>query len=283
VKRNRRPHTHHEYARTLKRYFPFGNTNLGDITKLDISQKLARLKDTPSQQNHAAVYAKIFFNWAISEGCLETNPLQHYKQGKKVRRKRILTDDELRAIWSAAGELGGIFGVIVQLIMLTGQRRGEIAALLESYYSHNQQTVTLPGELTKNHLEHTFPVGAMAVQLITAQIAADRRESKFLFPSRTSIERPFNGWSKCKKELDKFANIAPWTLHDLRRTFRTNLGRLKVRPDIAERLVNHASARTEMEETYDLYTYLPEMREALEKWEAFVKAVCIDAPVALAA
>ena len=60
VKRNRRPHTHHEYARTLKKYFPFGNTNLGDITKLDISQKLARLKDTPSQQNHAAVYAKIF-------------------------------------------------------------------------------------------------------------------------------------------------------------------------------------------------------------------------------
>jgi hypothetical protein len=53
----------------------------------------------------------------------------------------------------------------------------------------------------------------------------------------------------------------------LRRTFRTNLGRLKVRPDIAERLVNHASARTEMEETYDLYTYLPEMREAMEKWE----------------
>jgi hypothetical protein len=94
---------------------------------LDISQKLARLKDTPSQQNHAAVYAKIFFNWAISEGCLETNPLQHYKQGKKVRRKRILTDDELRTVWSAAGEIGGTFGVLVQLIMLTGRRRGEIA------------------------------------------------------------------------------------------------------------------------------------------------------------
>lgn len=271
VKRKRRPHTHHEYARTLKGYFPFGNTNLADITKLDLSQKLVRLKDTPSQQNHAAVYVKIFFNWAISEGYLETNPLQHYKQGKKVRRKRILTDDELRAVWSAAGEIGGIFGVIVQIIMLTGQRRGEIAALLESYFSHNQQSVTLPGELTKNHLEHTFPVGAMAVQLITAQIAADRRDSKFLFPSRTSTERPFNGWSKCKKELDKVAKIAPWTLHDLRRTFRTNLGRLKVRPDIAERMVNHASARTEMEETYDLYSYLPEMREAVEKWEAFLQ------------
>jgi integrase len=134
VKAKRRPHTHHEYARTLKRYFPFGVTRLGEITKLDISQKLARLKDAPSQQNHAAIYVKVFFNWAIAEGYLETNPLQHYKQAKKTRRKRILTDDELQAVWNAAGEIGGMFGVIVQLIILSGQRRGEIAALLESYY-----------------------------------------------------------------------------------------------------------------------------------------------------
>jgi hypothetical protein len=76
VKRNRRPHTHHEYSRTLKRYFPFGNSNLSHISKLDISQKLARLKDTPSQQNHAAVYAKVFFNWAISEGYQPIEQLQ---------------------------------------------------------------------------------------------------------------------------------------------------------------------------------------------------------------
>ena len=69
----------------------------------------------------------------------------------------------------------------------------------------------------------------------------------------------------------------------MRRTFRINLGRLNVRPDIAERLVNHMSARTEMEETYDLYTYLPEMWEAMEKWEAFVQTICLDAPSALQA
>ena len=142
--------------------------------------------------------------------------------------------------------------------------------MLRTYYSHNQRTVTLPGTVTKNHLEHTFPVGPMASKIIMIQIASPtRRGSHYLFPARTSIERPFNGWSKCKRELDKFASIAHWTLHDTRRTFRTNLGRLKVRPDIAERLVNHASARTEMEETYDLYTYLPEMREAMEEVGSF--------------
>jgi len=279
VKAKNRPHTHHEYSRTLKSYFPFGDTKLADITKADISRKLARLKDTPSQQKHAAVYLKIFFNWAVAEEYIETNPLQSYKQGKASRRKRILTDDELRTVWAATFQIEGLFGIIVRLIILTGQRRGEVAALLESYYSHNQQTVTLPDTLTKNHLEHTFPVGPIAVELIDVRLRADRQDSKFLFPSRTSIERPFNGWSKCKKELDKLAKIAPWVLHDMRRTFRTNLGRLHVRPDIAERLVNHASSRTEMEETYDLYTYLPEMREAMGRWEAFIQATCVDEPI----
>jgi integrase len=249
-------------------YFPFGDKKLADITKRDVSDKLARLQDTPSQQKHAAVYLKIFFNWAIAEEYLEINPLQAFKQGKSKRRKRILNDDELVAVWLAAGEIGGLFGTIVRIILLTGQRRGEIAALLETFFSHNQQTITLPATLTKNHLEHTFPVGPMAVGLITAQIkSTERRNSQFLFPSRTSIDRPFNGWSKCKRELDKLAKIPGWTLHDLRRTFRSGLGRLGTRPDIAERLVNHASSRSEMEETYDLYTYLREMREAMQTWE----------------
>lgn len=274
VKTKNRKRTYDEYDRVLRRYFPFGETKLADITKQDISAKLARLSETASQQKHAAVNLKTFFNWAINEEYLASNPLQSFKQGKPRRRKRILSDDELRAVWFAADQLGGLFGSIVKLMLLTGQRRGEISALVPTYFSHNQQAVTLPGTLTKNHLEHTFPVGQMAAALLLAQIhSTGRRGSAFLFPSRTSTERPFNGWSKCKRELDKLASIAPWTLHDLRRTFRSGLGRLGVRPDIAERLVNHVSSRTEMEETYDLWSYLPEMRTAMKAWECYVMEV----------
>jgi hypothetical protein len=67
--------------------------------------------------------------------------------------------------------------------------------------------------------------------------------------------------------------VTGWTLHDLRRTFRTNLGKLGVAPHIAERLVNHISARTDMERTYDIYAYLPEMRAAIEKWESHLTAL----------
>ena len=70
--------------------------------------------------------------------------------------------------------------------------------------------------------------------------------------------------------LDQLCDVTGWTLHDIRRTFRTNLGRLGVAPHIAERLVNHISARTDMERTYDIYSYLPEMRAAIEKWEGYL-------------
>jgi integrase len=281
-KTKNRPSTAYHTERLLRVHF--GHLRSLDASANQISLVLDKLIDTPSEANHAFTAARTFFRWCERRGYVKANPLRTLQMPyPRKRRKRTLTDAELRKVWNAADKAEGDFGEIVRLLMLTGQRRGEIGGLRRNYYSHNQQTICLPGEVTKNHQEHTFPVGPMAGAIIWSR--PDGREG-FLFPARGPVlegERCFSGWSKCKKALDKLANIAPWTLHDLRRTFRTNLGRLKVRPDIAERLVNHISARTEMEETYDLYTYLPEMREAMEKWEAFVQSVCIDVPTSLAA
>ena len=115
-----------------------------------------------------------------------------------------------------------------------------------------------------------FPIGASCATELFEILKRPVHASGYIFSAKTNTGAPFSAWSKNKKALDQLANIPPWTLHDLRRTFRTNLGRLKVRPDIAERLVNHISARTEMEETYDLHLYLEEMRDAMEKWETFL-------------
>ncbi len=250
---------------------------LADVTHQDMERKLKRLP--PSEFNHRLACAKTFFTWAQKKRYIIDNPTVGLTPHKRPRRKRILTDEELRTVWLATDQLTGHFQEIVRLLILMGQRRGETAAMRDLYYSDNQQTVTLPSEITKNGREHTFPVGPMAAQILARNIRKER-PSPLLFQAVGST-KPFSGWSKCKAELDKLAPIAAWTLHDLRRTFRTTLGRLKVRPDIAERLVNHVSARTDMEETYDLHLYLEEMREAIDKWEAFVKSTCIDAPVAL--
>src|SRR5260370_18939766 len=250
---------------------------LAYVTHQDMERKLKRL--APSEFNHRLACAKTFFPWAQKKRYIIDNPTVGLTPHKRPRRKRILTDEELRTVWLATDQLTGHFQEIVRLLILMGQRRGETAAMRDLYYSDNQQTVTLPSEITKNGREHTFPVGPMAAQILARNIRKER-PSPLLFQAVGST-KPFSGWSKCKAELDKLAPIAAWTLHDLRRTFRTTLGRLKVRPDIAERLVNHVSARTDMEETYDLHLYLEEMREAIDKWEAFVKSTCIDAPVAL--
>jgi integrase len=279
----KKPSTQRGYTHILEtHYLPvLKNKRMTSITTHMLSAITDELVDTPSELHHAQAVSRMFFRWAKRRQYITLNPLEGIQLAKPKRRKRILTDDELRKVWLATYEMEGDFPDIVRLLILMGQRRGETAAMSKAFYSHNQQTVSLPEELTKNHLEHTLPVGQMAAAILMRLIKKDRR-SDLLFQAVGST-LPFSGWSKCKKALDKLANIAPWTLHDLRRTFRTNLGRLKVRPDIAERLVNHISARTEMEETYDLYTYLPEMREAMEKWEAFVQTVCIDACATLQA
>jgi integrase len=272
--------TQRGYTHILERhYLPvLANKRMSAITTHMLSTITDELVDTPSELHHAQAVSRTFFRWAKRRHYIAVNPLEGIQLAKPKRRKRILTDEELVKVWTAAEQTEGHFGTIVKLLILTGQRRGEVAALKGSYYSHNQQTICLPSELTKNNREHTFPIGAFTATLLPSLAT---RDITLMFPARGSTARPFNGWSKSKAALDKLANIPHWTLHDLRRTFRTNLGRLKVRPDIAERLVNHVSARTEVEEIYDLHTYIPEMREAIDKWEAFL--LSITSPMAIAA
>ncbi len=270
-----RSSTADEYRRVLYRHFPFGSTRLGDITRQDVAEKLERVK-APSMRSHAAVYIKIFFNWCIEEkGYLDTNPCVVSTPKKRKKAARILTDDELNAIWHTCSDesntLSHHFRTIVKLLILTGQRRGEIAALHRSYFSHNQQTVCLPGELTKNHTEHTFPLGTLALPLLTS--ATPDPTSGLFFPARGKPDRPFNGWSKSKKLLDQLSGVTNWKLHNLRHTFKTNLSRMKVLPHISEMLLNHISARTDLEWTYDAHTYLSEMREAVANWDAHVQGL----------
>src|SRR5579859_5859033 len=113
------------------------------------------------------------------------------------------------------------FRLIVKLLILTGQRRGEIAALKGIYYSHNRQIVTLPATLTKNKREHTFPLCAQAIALIHP--LKDTKGLWFPVTGNSGSDAIFSAWSKNKKLLDKLCKITEWTLHDLRRTYRSTL------------------------------------------------------------
>jgi hypothetical protein len=92
-------------------------------------------------------------------------------------------------------------------------------------------------------------------------------QSALLFPAPGTKDKPFNNWTYSKIVLDKTSGVTAWCVHDLRRTYRSNLGRIGVVPHIAERLVNHLSAQSDMEQVYDRYTYMPEMRAAVDRYE----------------
>jgi len=260
-----KPRTVHDYKAIFRRHFSkkLGNVRLADIGFETITTITDKLVKTPSEQRHALVVAGTFFRWCVRRRFLKHNPLDGADVPKAGKRKRVLTDEELVKVYRAAQRTPYPFGPIVQLLILTGQRRGEIAALHSSWVNVAHKILTLPEGFAKNSRQHTIPLGGLALSVLAAI-----EKAGLLFPARGGDSKPFCGFSKSKKSLDAaLQGVAPFTLHDLRRTFSTNLAKLGVPPHIKEALLNHISAKTEVEAIYDRYAYLPEMGAAIEKWD----------------
>jgi integrase len=197
------------------------NLTLDDISSARISGILDDLIDTPSTARHAFVAVRTFLRWCAKPGYIANSPIALMDApASATSRDRVLKNAELVAIYRKALSQGCTGGNIVRLLILTGQRRGEIGALRGEWIDRTSRTVTLPSELTKNGRAHTFPYGDMV-----AAIVENLPTGGFLFPARgADNERSYNGWSKLKTSVDP--GVAEWTLHDLRRTFATNLASL---------------------------------------------------------
>jgi integrase len=259
-----KPRTVSDYARLLNRHFPFGRRQLSDIATKDIIQRIDRLAPTPSEQMYALVVIKILFNWALSRRYIEHNPCAGLKKSKQVTKDRVLSDAELSAVWRAAEAAASPFGTIVRLLILTGQRRGEIAALRWEWIDRNSNTISLPAVITKNSRPHTFPYGTLTVR----SFETIPKLGDALFPARGNSDTCFYGWSKCKRALDTKCKTQPWTLHDLRRTFATNLAALNVAPHVVEKLLNYATGTISgIAAIYNKFQYVDEMRAAIAAWE----------------
>jgi integrase len=267
--KRRKPRTQHDYKRVLEKHLQsiLCGKKLPDIEYEDIlaiTDKLA----TGERRNTLAV-ARTFFRWCVKppRRYIKHSPLEGVELPKVARRKRVLDEHEFGVVWRATEKQAYPHGTFCQLLALTGQRKMEIANLRRPWINEKERTITLPEWLTKNSKEHTFPYGNMVADVLDT--IPRRNDTDLLFPSRVSAERPMSGWSKFKTELAD--GLPRWTLHDLRRTYRSMHGQIGTRPEIAERLINHAAAvQTEVEAIYDRWTYLPEMRKAVEAFEHHV-------------
>jgi integrase len=253
-----------DYRRLLTKHFSL-TTPLPELTATDIMKLIDDLADTPSEQAHAFVAVKTLLQFCVARGLITHSPIAALQTPTKaVARSRVLSDTELATLLPAASQSVSVFNQIVLLCVYTGLRRGEAGALRWDWINAEQKTITLPSAITKNNREHHFPFGDLVQRLLDA---VESREG-FLFPGRDSPNQFFNGWSRAKLNFDKGCPIDPWTLHDLRRTFATNLAALGTPVHVTERLLNHVSgAVSGVAAIYNRHSYFPEMRAAIELWE----------------
>lgn len=259
-----KPRTLQDYKYHLDRHFRYGETKLTDLTPHDLQRSLSRLAHAPAHRSDAFVTVRVFINWAYRRHYFDRNPMERMQCPKGYRaRDRVLSDEELARVWKAARD--GTFGQIVKMLILTGQRVGEITQLTGSMVG--EDTITLPSWLAKNSRTHTIPLGPMARGILKPP----RGSEVCYFPALGKLT-PFNGHSPCKRRLDERSGVTDWRLHDLRRTFASGLASLGVQLPVIERLLNHVSGSFGgIVGVYQRYNFMPEMRRAIALWEARVE------------
>jgi integrase len=249
----------------------WGNRRIADITDVDIIDVLDRISaDAPILANRTHAVLSALFTWARKKRLVSSNPctgLDH--PAPEQSRDRVLDDSELRKIWLAAGDLGHPHAGIVRLLILTGQRRSEIADLRWSEIDLEDYVIHLPASRTKNGRPHDVPLSTQAQALVAG--LPRLVDANLVFTIR---RRPITGFSHMKQALDTATGVTGWTLHDLRRTVASGLQRLGVRLEVTEAVLNHRGGSTAgIVGVYQRHDYASEKADALARWADYVDAL----------
>lgn len=241
--------------------------NLDKITHEDVAQALEAIEGR-SARAHALKDIRTFFNWTVPR-YLDRSPAEGFKMESQPSRDRVLSHDELKRVWIAAETMGYPFGTIVKLLILTGCRKNEIGSL--TWNQITKDTITIPATVAKNGREHTIPISALANNLLLS-VPKPSVNGRYVFLATSGKSEKYNGYAFHLKELQKISETSGWTIHDIRRTYATNLAALGTPIHITERLLNHVSGtQGGIVAVYQKYQYLDEQREAVDKYEQFIQ------------
>ena len=220
-----------DYRRLLQRHFDFGSKSLVTVNATDIIHRLDTLKYTPSEQHHAFVAARAFYNWCVKQGFLDHSPTGKISPTSATpARDRILSDHELAQILHKTNAFTTPFGALLQVLIFTGLRRSEASNLHRDWIARD--ILTIPGTHTKNGNPHTLPLTDTVLEML--EPLPDQ-----LFISPRGVI--FSNWSNSKKRFDEGLQIAPYRIHDLRRTFASLHARLGTPIHVTEKMLNHVS------------------------------------------
>lgn len=252
---------------------------VGNITRADIREVIeaSRARGANVTINREIAAIRSFLSWCLKQDLVEVNVAAGMaKAAPENKRTRVLSDSEIKVIWQASEAESFPFGSITMLLLLTGQRRGEVAGLRWTEIDMKGRQWLLPPERSKNKLPHLIPLSDPALAII--QSVPRVKGSDFLFGlgGRTG----FTGYSKAKRRLDEAIielagdDLPEWNLHDLRRTCATSLAKLGVQPVVIEATLNHVSGvRSSIASVYNLHSYEAEKRAALALWGEHVLGI----------
>jgi integrase len=236
-------------------------------------------RGSPVQANRTLAAVRRLCGWAVERGLISTSPCVGIRApAAETSRDRTLADDELAAVWRGAAAIGWPFGPVIQLLILTGARRGEISGMRWAEIDVDAKLWTLPKERSKNGIAHAVPLSNAALAILET---LPRIESESGYVFTTSGRVPVDGFGAANARIDHLlpGSIAAWRLHDLRRTFASGCARLGVAIHVVEKLLNHSSGTFRgIVSVYQKHDFGNEQRAAMELWARHVEGLSSGTP-----
>jgi len=265
-----------ERARELRKALSaFSKFSANDLSKRDL-QSIIDEKVSSGRivyANRIRSYLRAFTRWAARRDYLKEDiGFALEGAGRESPRDRVLSLNEVRDIFTATDELGPLWGPMFRLMILTGQRRGEIAGLRWANVSIEDRTITLAGSQTKNQKPHITHLSDPALAELV-ELDKHRASDEYVFS--TTGRTPSSGISKAKRRLDKLLGkgMEHWRLHDFRRAMATALAASGVAEGVVDRIQNHSassSAPSAVARVYQQSDLLPQRAAALDRWAEMV-------------
>lgn len=264
----------------------WGDRPAGEITRGDVRSLVFGIAEgegararpgrpAPTAANRTLALVSRIYSYAVDAEYpgVTGNPAYRLARPSPERsRDRVLSEPEIRALWTATEAEGVLARVALRLLLLTGLRRGELLGARWRDVAEDELGLWLevPADRSKSGRPLRAPLSTAAREVLRE--LSEVRDSEFLFPghrpgrSLYDLNGPLRRLrQRVAAEVGAGADARQWTIHDLRRTFRTTLAALRVPPGIAERCLGHVAPDARgVAGVYDRHSYAEERLAAVE-------------------
>jgi integrase len=278
AQRHKKASSAYEDEKMLKRELrpAWGIRKVQDIQRRDVIELVENIAGrAPISANRVLSLASKVFNFAVSKGVIEVNPAYRItKPGREQAHDRVLSDDEIVAVWYALDHESPIISALFKVLLLSGQRRAEVLGMLWAEIDLITGWWVLPRERTKNGRLHRVPLVGQLLDILKALKA--QSSSTLVFPGNNHQEKPLVSTHKALNRIIKRSEVEPFTIHDLRRTCGTGMAAARVQQIVISKVLNHITMETggnRITLVYDRHTYDQEKREALTAWGNHIQAI----------